>query len=217
MWIETGSWFVDKFAHLEPRSPLDGLPSVASGAGMTLRETWPFVLTQIAWRPAALKVGQMAEALGVDRVPHTLAAGALPAGNGTLLPLAPGRVLHLSGAGLSAAQATALAKLGAHDLDLSQGRVLLTLAGPTWPWVLMKGAGLDFEALAPGSVAQTPLFKIPTLVWVVTKAEACLLVPYSFARALVERLLDAGQDQGLRLYQERQSLTRQGVDGRGKY
>ncbi len=190
---------MDKFVFLEPHSPLDGLSSAPSAAGVSLRETWPFVLTQIAWRPAALKPGQIAEALGVDRVPETLAAGALSAGDGTLLPLAPGRVLHLSDAGLNEAQATALATLGAHDLDLSQGRVLLTLAGLTWPWILMKGGGLNFEALAPGSVAQTLLFKISTLIWVVTKAKVCLLVPHSFARALVERLLDAGQDQGLGL------------------
>ena len=84
---------------------------------------------------------------------------------------------------------------GAYTLELCEGRGLLTLKGAAWRWTLMKGGSLDFEALAPGQVAQTSLFKISTLIWVVAVDEVHLLVPLSFARALSERLLDAGVDQ----------------------
>lgn len=200
------------FTMLNQTSPLAGLATDAKGAdrgadrgkgapgqgpqGFTLREFWPFVATQIAWSKG--QGPAVAKALDLSHLPETAAQGYVEAGDGTLfLPLMPDRVLRFGATPLGQGQLAGLGNAGAYTLDLTQGRVLLGLRGAAWRWTLMKGGGLDFDALNVGAVAQTTLFKISTLIWVVEPNEVRLLVPYTFARALAEKILDAGSDQGL--------------------
>ena len=178
-----------------PRSVPGSVPR-ASGSGprLELAECWPFSALQVAWR--GLPAADLAAALGVPALPQSMADAVQRASDGArLLPLMPGRALRLAAQGLPAQRLSQLQDAGAYTLELCEGRGLLTLKGAAWRWTLMKGGSLDFEALAPGQVAQTSLFKISTLIWVVAVDEVHLLVPLSFARALSERLLDAGVDQ----------------------
>ena len=192
-----------EFKLLNQISPLTGLAQdqhkVGAGTkGFTLREFWPFVATQIAWPTGKAK--DVAKALGLPSLPETMMQGYVALDEATkVLPLMPNRVLHLGAKPLGEAETSQLEKIGAYTLDLTEGRVMLGLRGDAWRWILMKGAGLDFETFNVGAVAQTSLFKVSTLIWVVEPNEVRLLVSYTFARAFAEKLLDAGADQGLQL------------------
>ena len=149
------------------------LQVLEGGAGaLTLTEHWPFVVQQFSW---------------VDGVPtglpQTMADGAKIQKSQTLLPSMPGRVLRV------AAKAKEID--GAYSLDLTDGRALLSLNGPEWRWTLMKGCGLDFEAMKAGDCAVTILFKINVVLWVTEQDEVQILVSYAFARALAEKIKDA--------------------------
>ena len=188
-----------EFVSIDATSPLVGLPTAGGDAPFALREVWPFAATQIAFS-RAIDRGELAKALGAKSIPKSTAEGVQTLRSGArLLPLAPDRVLHVGEAALGKAEAKAATGLGAYVLDLTPGRVLLSLRGPDWRWVLMKGGGLDFEAMQPGDVAQTSLFKVSTLLWVESADEVYLMPSYTYARALVEKLLDAGTDTGLQL------------------
>ena len=80
---------------------------------------------------------------------------------------------------------------GAYSLDLTDGRALLSLNGLEWRWTLMKGCGLDFEAMKAGDCAVTTLFKISVVLWVTAEDEVRMLVSYAYARALAEKIKDA--------------------------
>lgn len=190
----------NKVEGAEALSPLAGLRASAHpNPAVRLQETWPFTATQIALWPetSAAKQTKIAKALGVKTIPASPTQGFELAKDGaSILPLMPHRVLRVADAPLADKLVSDLRAADASLLDLSQARVLLTLSGADWRWVLMKGGSLDFESLAVGSVAQSPLFKVSCLIWVTGEDEVTILAPYSFARAVAEKILDAASDVG---------------------
>ena len=192
--------FVVKFTQIPTpaplcHSPLNGLEAQmarAASAGLRIDEIWPFVATQIAWGKQGADLGALARALGVKTLPTHRDQGVAVGRSGALiLPLMPQRVLRVHTSALSKAAVKKMTDLGAYGLDLTHGRIRLSLKGPHWRWTLMKGCGLDFEALGPGQVIHSDIFKISTLLWVVCDDEAQMLAPYTLARALVEKIIDA--------------------------
>ena len=176
-------------------SPLYGLEDQmvkAASAGLIIREIWPFVATQIAWGKQDADLSALAQALGVKTLPTHMDQGVTAGRAGALiLPLMPRRVLRVHTSALSQAAAKTIADLGAYTLDMTHGRTRLSLKGPHWRWTLMKGCGIDFETLGVGQVVHSDIFKISTLLWVVSDDEAQMLTPYTYARALVEKIIDA--------------------------
>ena len=199
MSIQRGSVSVVEFMQIEAGSALYGLDRAEAGVDLTLQEVWPFAATQIAWRNKT-SATKIAKALGVPALPQSTDDGAKEGSDSSwVLPLMPGRVLRLGPTQPSQDSLEAVSKAGGYSLDLTEGRTLLRLKGSGWRWTLMKGCGLDFEALTPGFVGQSPLFKVSTLIWMTGEEEVNLLASYTYARALAEKILDAGSDQGLTL------------------
>lgn len=186
-----------KYKNANSDSLLFGLPLDKKAKGFRLSELSAINLTQIAWRNSEAP-GKIAQICGVEFCPESMADGAARNDDGSLLPIMPGRALYFSNVGLRESQLKSLRELGCYTLDLSAGRTVLTLRGPHCAWTLMKGSGIDFERMRPGSTAQTNLFKISTMVWMINDNETRLIVSYAFSRGLAERLLDAGQEHGLR-------------------
>ena len=182
------------------RSALAGLKAPAhEQPALAVREIWPFTATQIAWGKGA-DLAALAEVLTVASLPSAMDEGfAKGRGEVLILPLRPRRVLRLAPVAPTKAEMDKVTQMGAYLLDLSAGRVLLEVQGRHWAWALRKGGGLDFEAFAPNRVAQTALFKVSTLIWMEKPGAVKLLLPYSYTRALVEKLIDAAQDQGIAL------------------
>jgi len=198
MSIQRETASVVEFQDTTVHSALAGLEAPSSDQpGLALREIWPFNATQVAWGKGA-DVSALAKALSITSMPMAMREGfAKGRSHALILPLMPGRVLRLAPTAPTKAMAGKLSELGAYLLDLSEGRTLLELQGPHWAWALRKGAGLDFDSFAPGMVAQTALFKVSTLIWMQEPGTVNLLVSYTYARALAEKIIDAAQDQGI--------------------
>ena len=170
---------------LDAQAPQAALASIEGGEGaLTLTEHWPFAVQQFAW------LGPMPKGL-----PTKTSDGAQIKKTETIVPYMPGKILRVA------------AKPKAFDsaiaVDLTDGRVLLSLAGKDWRWILMKGGGLDFEAMKVGDCATTALFKIVVTLWVTSEDEVRMLVSYAYARALAEKLYDAAHEAGMRIAQSR--------------
>lgn len=189
-----------EFNKIAVHSALAGVEAPAhEQPGLVLREIWPFNATQVAWNKSA-DVPALAKALSITSMPTAMTQGfAKGRSDALILPLMPGRILRVAPATPTKAMVGKLADLGAYLLDLTEGRTLLELQGPYWAWALRKGGGLDFDSFVPGMVAQTSLFKVSTLIWMQEPGSVKLLVSYTYARALTEKLIDAAQDQGIEI------------------
>ena len=169
------------YKSLDTSAPLSALAGLEAGQGsLTLREHWPFCAQQLAW------LGEMPTAM-----PQEVAKGAKLNKTETLIPYMPGKVLRIA--------SKPKAVEGAISVDLTAGRTLLSLEGKTWRWTLMKGCGLDFDAMQVGDCATTTLFKIGVTLWVTGDDEVRILVSYAYARALAEKLRDAAYEGGMEI------------------
>jgi methylglutamate dehydrogenase subunit D len=189
----------------EPRSPLE--PSWrpgrhgnrAGGIGVTLRETRPGSIVEVAAWPdnhaqVALAIGTVI-GLELRTSPQSGVAADLQAAFG----VGPGRFLVIDQReGLLERLA---AQIGIEDgtvCDLSHGRTALRIAGSRAEWVLAKLFAVDFSepAFSLGEGRSTAHHDIATAVQRTGAQQFDLYVPRSFARSFWHAITRAAEEVG---------------------
>ncbi|GAB5468350.1 MAG: hypothetical protein Kilf2KO_13800 [Rhodospirillales bacterium] len=170
-----------------PESPL----LIDRGAALRLARTRRQALLQVAFWPDDLAVAgpALAAALGFDFPPNGWTVAGLP--QGFAYRTAPDRLL-IAGADLLAATHDALGDAGVVT-DLSHARQRLELAGGEAAALLSRGLDRSAGGLVPGTFAQTRLRDAGLLLHCLETDRFHLLVPSSFAEAVVDWLVQADE------------------------
>ncbi len=186
----------------ERQSALAALPgSPASPGGTTIREMRPAALVQVgAWPDTVLSVqGVLADVLRLDPPKMGMAASDEHA---TVLCIGPGRYLVVADRDdLPARLEAGLPSAEGAVADLSHGRTVLRLQGPHAAAVLARCVAIDLNArvFPPGRVAQTAIHHVDVTICRRSDDAFDLVMLRGFAESLVEWMLDAGMEFGVRL------------------
>ena len=175
--------------------------SPASAGATTIRELRPAAIVQIgAWPDTVAAVqGVLADLLRLR--PPRLGTAAAEGGT-TLMCIGPGRYLVLTDADdLPARLEAGLPSAEGAVADISHGRTVLRLEGPNIVAVLARCVAVDLDSrvFPPGRVAQTAIHHVDVTICRQSHDAFDLLLLRGFAESLVEWLLDAGLEFGVKL------------------
>ncbi|WP_457937542.1 sarcosine oxidase subunit gamma family protein [Mesorhizobium sp. 10J20-29] len=190
---------VDQLSPLEPVLHSGRHGHVANGVGVTLSETRPGSIVQLAAWPGKEKA--------LIKSVKQLAGIALPDGAGggiateaaSAFGIAPGRFLVIGEEeGLAAAFAAAVARDTGTVTDLSHGRTAIRVAGPKAEWVLSKIFAIDFAlpAFPLGSGVSTVHHDIFAQIQRTGAERFDIYVFRSFARSFWHALCRASEEVG---------------------
>lgn len=190
---------------IERQSPLElvfrpGLHgNVGKGAGITLGETQPGSIVQLAAWPGAEKklIAAIRSVTGLA-VPDGAGGGAA-SDDKTAFGFAPGKFMVI---GDDEALAAAFTRVVTSEIgtvtDLSHGRTAIRIAGPQAEWVLAKFFAIDFSltAFPLGSARSTVHHDIFAQIQRTSPEQFDLYVFRSFARSFWTALCHASEEVG---------------------
>jgi sarcosine oxidase subunit gamma len=168
---------------LQPHSALAGEPRFERN-GISIAEAPDFTLVQVAGDDKAVKK----------------ALGKLPARVGTLVKHGDATVFHIAPKQYWLVNGEAQAADGCHVTPLSSSRTRIAISGPLAREVLAAVIPVDVHAAAfkPEQFVMTGIHHTPAMVHCVGKDEFHVYAMRSFARNVLEVLVDAAE--GVLLY-----------------
>ena len=190
---------VDQLSPLHPVLRPGSHGNFADGVGLTLSETQPGSIVQVAaWQGQAnALVAAIKTTTGLS-LPDGAGAG-VATNDKAAFGIAPGKFLVIDDAeGLAAALAAAVTGDIGTVTDLSHGRTALRIAGPKSEWVLAKFFAVDFSerALPVGFGIATSHHDIFAQIQRTGPDQFDLYVFRSFARAFWTSLCHASEEVG---------------------
>ncbi len=190
---------VDQLSPLQPVLRSGSHGNFADGTGVTLSETQPGSIAQVAAWPgmAGSLIAAIKTATGLA-LPDG-AGGGIATAEKAAFGIAPGKFLVVDQAeGLATALASAVSGEIGTVTDLSHGRTALRIAGPRAEWVLAKFFAIDFSlsAFPVGAGRATNHHDIFALIQRTGADQFDVYVYRSFARAFWTALCHASEEVG---------------------
>lgn len=190
---------VDQLSPLQPVLRPGSHGNFADGTGVTLSETQPGSIVQVAAWPgqAAALIAAVQKATG-QSLPDG-AGGGVATAEKAAFGIAPGKFLVVDQAeGLAATLAGAVSGEIGTVTDLSHGRTALRIAGPRAEWVLAKFFAIDFSlaAFPVGAGRATNHHDIFALIQRTDADQFDIYVYRSFARSFWTALCHASEEVG---------------------
>lgn len=190
---------VDQLSPLEPVLRIGSHGDFTAGFGVTLSETQPGSIVQVAaWRGQERKAMDAIRDIAGIALPDGAGGGAVKGGK-AVFGFAPGKFMVVDQEeGLAPSLAAAITADAGTVTDLSHGRTAIRVAGPQTAWVLAKFFAIDFSltAFPLGSCRPTVHHDIFAQIQRTGGDSFDVYVFRSFARSFWKALCHACEEHG---------------------